>query len=45
MQREGKAIEGGDVRRAVGMIAELTGRSPAGIRERIVENLRSLTES
>lgn len=45
VQREGKSIEAGDVRRAVEMVAELTGRSFAGTRERIVENLRSLTEN
>lgn len=45
VQREGKSIDAGDVRRAVGMIAELTGGSLATTRRRIVENLRSLTES
>ena len=45
VQRYGNAIAAGDVRRAVAMVAELTGRSPAATRRQIIENLRLLTGS
>lgn len=42
VKREGKPIGPGDVRGAVELVAELTGRSPAAVRRQVIANLRSL---
>ena len=44
VKRGDEAIGAGDVRRAVALIAELTGRSSAAMRRQITANLRSLTD-